>query len=546
MDYRTASGLRKKSLSDLITERLLQTTTTLPTDEGGRPTTTKDYSIGGAIRSSIGEKIKASATGLKEKFDPMNIARALTGGSPLAAALVGRMTGRKSDSIDYFAGKGKKKRAGRKDPDYSSIGDGATAKLRVGDSYSDVLAKMFLFLQHAQEFDKLSYELEKDFREEQRAEDERRHKKLVATILKVRREPPKEQKDNTESFLEKLMEKIKSMFSGVWDAVKFLGGMGSNIIGGITKTIERLKDDLLTGMVATSTFVTKKILKLALGAVVDSLSFMLPGVGKVIGKAILAGLAAAGIAEGIEEYQQSRREAFGGKDAEETYQEIQKYEGSWSGTGATGPTDEAAQKIKELTEKRNKQISEHQSKYMDPTMTKLGWTKEGYEKDSAGNELFDKPIYTRMEKGKKVTAGILDTPEILSAGVSAHMRGKMDYSDALRTQQEQLRQYFGPNQTESKVEPLKPEPEVEMGQSASALAPVANQSSYTIQSPVDIANRILETKPDVVVSAKRPVSVSTTNNIGGQGETFKTAEAVDVRNRDKAYNHSTSAAVFAR
>lgn len=126
MDYSTAANIRKKGLSSSLTERLL----------GGQ-------GIGSSIKESIGEAIKAKAIGVKEKFDPMNIAKVLTGGSNIAPALVGRLMGKKSEDISYFTGKKK----GKKDPNYSSIGEGPPVSLRANDSHADVAAKFYRFME---------------------------------------------------------------------------------------------------------------------------------------------------------------------------------------------------------------------------------------------------------------------------------------------------------------------------------------------------------------------------------------------------------------
>jgi len=82
-DYAKAAKVRKTSLSDLITKKIV---------EGG--------SIGSSIKAGISEKSKAKVTGIKEAFDPLNIAKKLTGG--LGAAILGRATGRKQEDIEYF------------------------------------------------------------------------------------------------------------------------------------------------------------------------------------------------------------------------------------------------------------------------------------------------------------------------------------------------------------------------------------------------------------------------------------------------------------
>jgi putative chitinase len=60
-------------------------------------------SVGSSIKGAISDRMQASVMGLKEKFDPLNIASKLTGGSRLGPALLGRMTGRSKEDIDYFA-----------------------------------------------------------------------------------------------------------------------------------------------------------------------------------------------------------------------------------------------------------------------------------------------------------------------------------------------------------------------------------------------------------------------------------------------------------
>jgi predicted chitinase len=60
-------------------------------------------SVGSSIKGAISDRMQASVVGLKEKFDPLNIASKLTGGSRIGPALLGRMTGRSKEDIDYFA-----------------------------------------------------------------------------------------------------------------------------------------------------------------------------------------------------------------------------------------------------------------------------------------------------------------------------------------------------------------------------------------------------------------------------------------------------------
>jgi hypothetical protein len=82
MNYHEAARTRKTGLSALIVNNLMS---------------------GGSIKGAISDRMQASMMGLKEKFDPLNIASKLTGGSKIGPALLGRMTGRSKEDINYFA-----------------------------------------------------------------------------------------------------------------------------------------------------------------------------------------------------------------------------------------------------------------------------------------------------------------------------------------------------------------------------------------------------------------------------------------------------------
>ena len=84
MEYKEAKKIRGKSFGTLLAEH-----------EGG---------LGSSISAAISQKTQAKMAGMKEKFDPMNIAKFMTGGSNWAPAMLGKLTGRKQSSIDYFSG----------------------------------------------------------------------------------------------------------------------------------------------------------------------------------------------------------------------------------------------------------------------------------------------------------------------------------------------------------------------------------------------------------------------------------------------------------
>ena len=65
---------------------------------------------------------------------------------------------------------------------YTSIGSKQVKPLKQNDSVADILAKIYNFMVKAHEEEVKHYELEKEFREEQKAEDERRHKELLKAL----------------------------------------------------------------------------------------------------------------------------------------------------------------------------------------------------------------------------------------------------------------------------------------------------------------------------------------------------------------------------
>jgi len=86
MDYDKARKTRQKKFSGLMTDKVI-----------------KGDTFVSAFSKTISEKTKANIIGLKEKADPLNIAKSLTGGR-LAPALLGRMTGRTPEDIQRVAG----------------------------------------------------------------------------------------------------------------------------------------------------------------------------------------------------------------------------------------------------------------------------------------------------------------------------------------------------------------------------------------------------------------------------------------------------------
>jgi hypothetical protein len=156
MDYQQAQKIRGKSFASIMTEKLA---------EGG--------GIGGSLRATVSERSQARMKGIKEKFDILNIAKMMTGGSNLAPAILGRMLGRSTRDIKYFANIKDKKTASKLGP----IDNNGTSPEMIS-----ILEKIYNFLKETIDDDRLKKEQESQFAEEKELERMRRHKQLMEAI----------------------------------------------------------------------------------------------------------------------------------------------------------------------------------------------------------------------------------------------------------------------------------------------------------------------------------------------------------------------------
>jgi hypothetical protein len=214
MNYQEARRLRNlPSLTELIRQKALL-----------------GESAGGAVMSSLREKygistrMKARSMAIKEKFDPMNIIKFMTGGSKTAAALYGRFAGRSQEDIEYFAG-----RAQQQEPTYRRIG-----RISNNEGILPILEKMhgFLYNVYAQELKRK--DKENDFNEERKVEDERRHKELLKALGSMPGSPipmKMEEKDD-----KGLLAQLAAMLGIVFGKIK---GMISGLISTIANIAEQ-------------------------------------------------------------------------------------------------------------------------------------------------------------------------------------------------------------------------------------------------------------------------------------------------------------------
>ena len=158
MDYQKAKDIRGKSLSSLITDKIVR-------GEG----------VMAAVDQALSEKSKARATGFKEAFDPLNIVKKLTFGSRLAPAILGRLTGRDPEAIRYFS----------RDPKKKPVSSGISSQDLQGAT--ETLGSIYALMVKIEEEKKLAEdELARKQREEQDLEDARNKELIKALTARVK------------------------------------------------------------------------------------------------------------------------------------------------------------------------------------------------------------------------------------------------------------------------------------------------------------------------------------------------------------------------
>lgn len=156
MDYKEAKDIRKKSFGTLLAEQ-----------EGG---------FGTSLKNALSQKSQARMTGIKETFDPMNIAKKLTFGSNWAPAMLGKLTNRDDKAMQYFAGAKAKKEPKLK----MESGEG---------SFLDVLGLIYRELKKQQDYNTLKNEKEHAGKEKENQDEEDRNQDIIEALTGRRKEP---------------------------------------------------------------------------------------------------------------------------------------------------------------------------------------------------------------------------------------------------------------------------------------------------------------------------------------------------------------------
>lgn len=195
----------------------------------------------GATRGAIGQRMSANATGIKEKLDPLNLFKFLSGGNPLAFRLLGgrafgRLTGRNNRDVDYFAGgPGTKKRKKTKaEPFVVHKVSKQITPIQKEDTMADGLSKLYSLIKSSFEEKIKKSELQKDFEEARQTKAQKRHDELLKAIYSINgRKPPTASKADAEGNDVSLFDKLKNQFEDLkndlsdlknaWNSIKWLG-----------------------------------------------------------------------------------------------------------------------------------------------------------------------------------------------------------------------------------------------------------------------------------------------------------------------------------
>ena len=224
MSYQQGRRIRDTGLKELITQNIVS-----------------GQGVGKAIRSSISQSFKAKVTGIKEKFDPLNIAKALTGN--LGAAVLGRVLGRSDKDIQYFAGGRRGNYAGNVTQDsdlsaiqpalYTKVAEGQNQRMKKGEGVASVLGKLYNLMKLSYTEEEKRRELDINFKYKQEQQKEKWHKELLEAITGIK---------GTGSATKVTKPKDGGLFGGLGDMFKKIEEMIDKAITDLKTLLEPLLD----------------------------------------------------------------------------------------------------------------------------------------------------------------------------------------------------------------------------------------------------------------------------------------------------------------
>lgn len=194
-EYEEADITNRKGLMQLASERMMS-------GEG----------LGKSLSSAVTEKFKAKATKLKKLKDPLNWLSKMPGVGKLAATAYGKKFGRSNEDISYFTGV---HAPPGMEQEESETAQPMTATK--SETSGKTLSKIYSLL-----LKKFQMEDTSAFDEEQKAEDDKKHKELIEALTKNKEVPKEKQKEEEDKGLfGGILSTLSSIFSG------FIGKLSS-------------------------------------------------------------------------------------------------------------------------------------------------------------------------------------------------------------------------------------------------------------------------------------------------------------------------------
>jgi hypothetical protein len=202
MGYEQAATIRQSGYLNEVSKNLL-----------------KDKSVKESFKSSFSDVTRAKAMGIKEKFDPLNIAKKLSFGSSIGPALLGTLTGRSKEDIEYFTGIKSKKSKSTKLP--KTVGDTESSKT--------ILDKLYVMFKEQADEEKQVRELKSDSAEAREVLKQKNHKEVIGILESIGKSSVDESSVSTES--EGVESSIVSLLKGLVKGRLGKGGLGKGGLG---------------------------------------------------------------------------------------------------------------------------------------------------------------------------------------------------------------------------------------------------------------------------------------------------------------------------
>lgn len=174
LNYQRARRIRGAGFSSIFADQMLYEQTIL-----------------GAAQRTLSLKLQSKMKGFQEKFDPLNMARMLTFGSKIGPSILGKMTGRSKEDIEYFTGRLKPiavRTGGKVTPvpkEGEQLVEGKNIRIGGTNGINQQLLRIYKLLKKSKDSDKTRRELEMSFAEEKQLESDRRHKELLKSLEKL-------------------------------------------------------------------------------------------------------------------------------------------------------------------------------------------------------------------------------------------------------------------------------------------------------------------------------------------------------------------------